>query len=135
MSGGTMLDPSTLSGDTGMFGANQVGNASGGNPFSSLFGGGAAPTQTNLGRIDSNKLSGQFGESDPMGMMPAAQGGFDPKRLQAMLALRSMLPQQQQSGGMQGAPAPQIQPQGALMGAMPQMPQAGFRPRGMAGRF
>jgi len=31
-------------------------------------------------------------------------------------------------------PAPQIQP-GALMGAMPQMPQGGFRPRGTAGRF
>jgi hypothetical protein len=89
------------------------------------------------GMVNPANISAQFGESDPMGMLPQ-QPKIDPALLQMMMSMRGM-------GGMggaggqgspmaQGMPAPQIQP-GALMGAMPQMPQGGFRPRGMAGRF
>jgi len=88
--------------------------------------------------IDPNKISTVFGESDPMGQMPQLQrGNFDPKMLQLMMAMRGMNGATQGQGdmrAMQGMPAPQVQ-SGALMGAMPQMPQGGFRPRGMAGRF
>ena len=91
-----------------------------------------------IGQIDQNKLSavpayGADDMSDPLGM-PAQASKFDPARLQAMMALRGLMPQQQQMPMPQGMPAPQIQP-GGLMGAMPQMPQGGYRPRGMAGRF
>jgi len=101
--------------------------------------GGAAPTP-GLGQIDQNKLSMQpaYGEndmSDPLGQMPQ-KPKMDPAMLQMMLSMRGMGGMGGQQGAMpmpQGMPAPQIQP-GALMGAMPQMPQ-GFRPRGTAGRF
>lgn len=91
-----------------------------------------------MGAINPANISTQFGESDPMGQMPQLQrGNFDPKMLQLMLSMRGMGGAAQGQGdmrAMQGMPAPQVQ-SGALMGAMPQMPQGGFRPRGMAGRF
>jgi hypothetical protein len=84
--------------------------------------------------IDPNKISTVFGESDPMGQMPQ-KPQMDPKLLQLMLSMRGMGGMGgQQPQAQPGMPAPQVQP-GALMGAMPQMPQGGFRPRGMAGRF
>ena len=97
-----------------------------------------------IGQIDPNKLSavpayGADDMSDPLGM-PQAKPQMDPRALQMMMALRGMggmggMGQQPQGQMQPGMPAPQVQP-GALMGAMPQqMPQGGFRPRGMAGRF
>ena len=88
------------------------------------------------GMVNPANISTQFGESDPMGMLPQ-QPKIDPALLQMMMSMRGMGGATQGQGdmrAMQGMPAPQIQP-GALMGAMPQMPQGGFRPRGMAGRF
>jgi hypothetical protein len=100
-----------------------------------MMGGGATPTP-GIGRIDPNKLSAQFGESDPMGMLAQPKPAMDPAVLQMMMSMRGMGGAGQGQGmqAPQGMPAPQVQP-GALMGAMPQMPQGGYRPRGMAGRF
>lgn len=109
--------------------------------FSALFGGG----RTNIpgpSNIDQNKLSavpayGADDMSDPLGLPMSQKPKMDPAMLQMMMAMRGMGGMGGQQSAMpmpQGMPAPQIQP-GALMGAMPQMPQGGFRPRGMAGRF
>ena len=162
MNGGQMADMTSMSGD-GFFGVRPPPGLDGedgqrnmnfqadprsiaGGALARMFGGGAS-APGGIHKIPQDSMSMQLrggadDMSDPLGM-PQAKPQIDPRALQMMMALRGMggmggMGAAQGAGdmrAMQGMPAPQVQP-GALMGAMPQqMPQGGFRPRGMAGRF